>query len=55
MRHCHLIRFREEGATRTQIFESLSIALVVGRSIVIPHLRRAVARLTELEGGFVGE
>jgi hypothetical protein len=36
------------------VFESLSIALVVGGSIVIPHLRRAVARWTELEGGYAG-
>ena len=50
----HLIRCREEGITRAQVFESLSIALVVVGSIVIPHLRRAVARWTELEGGNAG-
>jgi AhpD family alkylhydroperoxidase len=50
----HLIRCREEGVTRGQIFETFSIALIVGGSIVIPHLRRAVARWTELEGGYKG-
>ena len=50
----HLIRCREEGITRSQVFETLSIALVVGGSIVIPHLRRVAARWTELEGGHRG-
>ena len=45
----HLVRCREEGLRREEIFESFSVALVVGGSIVIPHLRRAVARWTELE------
>ena len=45
----HLVRCREEGLTRAEIFESLSVGLVVGGSIVIPHLRRAVARWGELE------
>ena len=45
----HLIRCAEEGVTRAQLFESLSIGLVVGGSIVIPHLRRAVDRWGELE------
>jgi len=44
----HLIRCREEGATDDELFEAFSVALVVGGSIVIPHLRRAVARLEEL-------
>jgi AhpD family alkylhydroperoxidase len=46
----HLIRCREEGATDEELFETFSVALVVGGSIVIPHLRRAVARLDELPG-----
>jgi AhpD family alkylhydroperoxidase len=45
----HLVRCAEEGVTRAQVFESLSIGLVVGGSIVIPHLRRAVERWSELE------
>jgi len=45
----HLVRCREEGVRRDEIFESFSVALIVGGSIVIPHLRRAVARWSELE------
>ena len=45
----HLVRCKEEGVTRAEVFEALSVGLVVGGSIVIPHLRRAVDRLTELE------
>jgi AhpD family alkylhydroperoxidase len=45
----HLVRCAEEGLSRAEIFESLSVGLVVGGSIVIPHLRRAVDRWTELE------
>jgi len=37
----HLIRCRDLGATRAQIVEALDVGLVVGGSIVIPHLRRA--------------
>jgi len=46
----HVIRCKEEGATNEQLFEACSVALVVGGSIVIPHLRRAVALLDELDG-----
>ncbi len=44
----HIIRCVEEGATDGEIVEALSISLVVGGSIVIPHLRRAIDRLDEL-------
>ena len=44
----HLVRCREVGATDEELYETFSVALVVGGSIVIPHLRRAVARLEEL-------
>ena len=44
----HVVRCREEGVSDTEFFEAFSVALVVGGSIVIPHLRRAVARLEEL-------
>ena len=45
----HVVRCREEGVSRAEVFETLSVGLVVGGSITIPHLRRAVARWTELE------
>jgi AhpD family alkylhydroperoxidase len=47
----HVIRCREVGLTREQIFEAFSVALVVGGSIVIPHLRRAAELLDELPAG----
>ncbi len=47
----HLVRAREAGATTEELVEAMGIALVVGGSIVIPHLRRAYALLAELEGG----
>ena len=45
----HLIRCAEEKVTRAEAFEAMSIGLIVGGSIVIPHLRRAVDRWGELE------
>ena len=44
----HLVRCREEGVSDAELFDAASVALVVGGSIVIPHLRRAVAQLEEL-------
>jgi len=46
----HVVRCREEGISRAEFFETMSIGLIVGGSITIPHLRRAVARWSELEG-----
>jgi len=45
----HLVRCAEEGLKRDEIFEACSVGLIVGGSIVIPHLRRAVDRWTALE------
>jgi AhpD family alkylhydroperoxidase len=47
----HLVRCAEEGIADNEIMESLAVGLVVGGSIVIPHLRRAVATLDELRTG----
>jgi len=44
----HLVRCAEEGLTDKELFEVFSVGLVVGGSIVIPHLRRAVERLDEI-------
>jgi AhpD family alkylhydroperoxidase len=38
----HVIRCVQEGASDAEFFEALNVALVVGGSITIPHLRRAV-------------
>src|SRR5512140_1309435 len=46
----HLIQAREKGAGSAEIFETFQIALIVGGSIVIPHVRRAVDFLEELAG-----
>jgi ribonuclease HI len=46
----HIIHSYRLGATRDEQEESLNVALVVGGSIVIPHLRRAYELLTELYG-----
>ena len=46
----HVVRCREEGVTRPEFLEAFNVALVVGGSITIPHLRRAVATLDEVEG-----
>jgi AhpD family alkylhydroperoxidase len=44
----HIIQALEHGATDEELFETFTVALVVGGSIVIPHLRRAVAFLEEM-------
>ena len=46
----HLVRCVQEGLSDEEIFEAFDVALVVGGSIVIPHLRRAVDFLEELRG-----
>jgi AhpD family alkylhydroperoxidase len=38
----HVGRCREQGVTDAELQEVLAVGLVVGGSIVIPHLRRAV-------------
>lgn len=44
----HVIRCKELGVTDEQLYEVLNVGLVVGGSIVIPHLRRAVDLLDEI-------
>ena len=46
----HSIQSYRLGVTRPEQEEALNVALVVGGSIVIPHLRRAYELLTELYG-----
>lgn len=43
----HVVRCAEEGVSDAEFFEASNVALVVGGSITIPHLRRAVERLEE--------
>lgn len=44
----HLIRCHEEKVTSEEMEEALVIGLIVGGSIVIPHLRRAFEAWNEL-------
>ena len=46
----HLVRCGEEGWKRAEIIDALDVALIVGGSITIPHVRRAFARMREIEG-----
>ena len=50
----HVAQCKEAGVTREEMFEAFSVGLVVGGSIVIPHLRRAVDFLDRLEQGDAG-
>jgi AhpD family alkylhydroperoxidase len=47
----HVAQCKEVGVNREEFFETFSVGLVVGGSIVIPHLRRAVDFLDQLEAG----
>jgi AhpD family alkylhydroperoxidase len=47
----HIDRAIEEGATEQELYETFNVALIVGGSIVIPHLRYAVEKMDELFAG----
>lgn len=47
----HLIKCHENGVTSEELHESFGIATLVGGSIVIPHLRRAVEFWDALQTG----
>jgi ribonuclease HI len=49
--HYHVIQSYRLGVTRPEQEEAINVALVVGGSIVIPHLRRAYELLSELYAG----
>jgi len=44
----HIQQCKKEGVADEEMYDVFSVALVVGGSIVIPHLRRGVAFLDEL-------
>ena len=50
----HVAQCKEAGVSREEFFETFSVGLVVGGSIVIPHLRRAVDFLDQVEGAEEG-
>lgn len=41
----HLVRAGEVGCWRDEVIGALNVALLVGGSITIPHVRRAFARM----------
>jgi len=47
----HVVRCVEEGVEAEEFLDIFNIALVVGGSIVIPHLRRAHERMEEALAG----
>ncbi|MGQ0722206.1 MAG: carboxymuconolactone decarboxylase family protein [Candidatus Eiseniibacteriota bacterium] len=47
----HVIECRKAGVTEPEFAEAFDVALIVGGSIVIPHLRHARAILDELSEG----
>ncbi len=44
----HLKQCVAEGVSRPQFLDAFNVALVVGGSITIPHLRRAIERLDRI-------
>jgi AhpD family alkylhydroperoxidase len=49
----HLGKCKEEGINTEEMFEIFSVATIVGGTIVIPHLRRAVEYWEELNNSTV--
>jgi len=43
----HVIRCVQEGVSDEEFFEAFNVALIVGGSITIPHIRRAVDTLDQ--------
>jgi AhpD family alkylhydroperoxidase len=44
----HLIQCIEAGYTDEELYDALNVALIVGGSIFIPHMRHAVETIDEL-------
>jgi len=47
----HLMRCGEEGVTDEEFHETMSVALIVGGSILIPHLRQAAEIWERIQSG----
>jgi len=47
----HMIQCAEFGVTDEEFFETFNVILIVGGSITIPHIRRAVETLEEIRQG----
>lgn len=46
----HLLKCTENDVTEEELFEVLGIATLVGGTIVVPHMRRAVEFWDEIKG-----
>lgn len=46
----HIKQCADVGVTRAEFLDAFNVALVVGGSITIPHLRRAIERVDEALG-----
>ncbi|HYI15305.1 MAG TPA: carboxymuconolactone decarboxylase family protein [Thermomicrobiales bacterium] len=51
----HLDQCVEVGLTDDELYDALNVALVVGGSIVIPHLRHAVESIDLIRAGADGD
>jgi len=47
----HILRCHEEGISDEQLVEALTIGLIVGGSITVPHMRRALDAWDSLKNG----
>jgi ribonuclease HI len=45
----HIVRCGEEGWKREELIDALNVALIVGGSITVPHVRRAFALMREID------
>ncbi len=45
----HLVQCHRMGVTEAEIIEAMDVGLIVGGSITIPHIRRAIRAWQELE------
>jgi AhpD family alkylhydroperoxidase len=46
----HIVQCAQAGWNRSEIIDALNVALVVGGSITIPHVRRAFATMRDVQG-----
>lgn len=46
----HVLQCAEQGVSRDEFLDTFNVALVVGGSITIPHLRRAFERVDDVLG-----
>ena len=46
----HILQCAEQGVSRDEFLDTFNVALVVGGSITIPHLRRAFERMDDVLG-----